>query len=107
MTLKANRVVAFLSQTCVRLLPAGTCAWRGATRMARLPHRDVSSRKPAAIFQLDVPVPCSTRYKLDGKAADFSPENTFRAISSSRSKHLLNRELTVFGFSLSERLISS
>jgi hypothetical protein len=40
-------------------------------------------------------------YRLDGKTADFSPEKTFLMISSRRSRHLLRRELTVFGFRIS------
>ena len=46
-------------------------------------------------------------YQLDGKAAGFPRTNTFRAISSSWSRHLLRRELTVLGLRLRERLISS
>src|SRR5512135_2268074 len=46
-------------------------------------------------------------YYLDGKAAGFPEENTPRAMLSSRSRHLLKRELTVFGFSFSSVLSSS
>ena len=37
----------------------------------------------------------------------FSREKHFRAISSNRSRHLLRRELTVFGFSFNVALNSS
>ena len=37
-------------------------------------------------------------FQLDGKTPGFSRAKIPRAISSSRSRHLLRRELTVFGF---------
>ena len=45
--------------------------------------------------------------QLDGKTPGFSREKIPRAISSSRSRHLLRRELTVFGFSFNVALNSS
>ena len=46
-------------------------------------------------------------YRLDGKTGDFSPEKSFRTISTKRSRHLLSRELTVLGFISRVWLISS
>ncbi len=46
-------------------------------------------------------------YPLDGKTPDFSPENVLRRRASSRSRHLLRRELTVFGFNFNVPLSSS
>ncbi len=45
--------------------------------------------------------------KLDGKTGVFSLKNIFRSIPSSRSRHLLSRELTVLEFNPRARLISS
>src|SRR6516164_431485 len=67
--------------------------------------RDALSPAPRAFVQwvFLVPMPCF--YKLDGK--QFSGGKISLAIMSKRSRHLLNRELTVFGLRRSSAAISS
>src|SRR5262245_33706870 len=67
--------------------------------------RDALLRAPRAFVQWVSLVPRPCFYKLDGKR--LSGGKISFAISSKRSRHLLNRELTVFGLRRSSAAISS
>src|SRR5579863_2024868 len=94
-------------QTVATPPAATTCVSQGAFPTPRLLARASAWREPGAASQLAVQVRTTYLYRLDGKTAEFSPANIFRAIPSRRSRHLLRRELTVLGFNSRASLISS
>src|SRR5712671_5649921 len=67
--------------------------------------RDALLPAPRAFLQWVFLVPMACFYKLDGKR--LSGGKISFAIVSKRSRHLLNRELTVFGLRRSSAAISS
>ena len=80
--------------------------WPDGASADRQPGRGVFSRRPAAVFRCGVPVPFVQSF-IGRETSAFSREKIFLAVSSNRSRHLLNRELTVLGFSASAALNSS